>query len=186
MSLILATLSNGWSSRYRRRLGSEDTGVQACAEPSHSISVGRSGVPTASRDSGSESLPSTSPPLGKKVHEHVRNESKGILRIVATSRKEGLAFLAALFSQPDENIHKLRDRMVVFTEPGPLSELAVGSPGFIPIIADQRVETELAESGCKTHRACRRASNRCAGRIRHHAESAEAVGLQNCSRINGD
>ena len=87
--------------------------------------------------------------FGEKVHEHVRNESKGILRIVATSRKEGVAFLAALFSQPDENIHKLRDRMVVFTEPGPLSELAVGSPGFIPIIADQRVETELAESGCK-------------------------------------
>ena len=87
--------------------------------------------------------------FGNKVHEHLRGDSKGILRIVATSRKEGLAFLAALFSQPDENFHNLRDRMVVFTEPGPLSELAVGSPGFLPIIADQRVEKELAESGCK-------------------------------------
>ncbi len=87
--------------------------------------------------------------FGDKVHEYLLDESKGILRIVATSRKEGLAFLAALFSQADEKFHKLRDRMVIFTEPGPLSELAVGSPGFFPIIADQRVETELAESGCK-------------------------------------
>ena len=87
--------------------------------------------------------------FGAKIHEHLRDESNGILRIVATSRQEGLAFLAALFSQPDENLHKLRDRMVVFTEPGPLSELAVGSPGFLPIIADRQVEKELAESGCK-------------------------------------
>lgn len=85
---------------------------------------------------------------GKEVHEHLRDDTKGILRIVATSRQEGLAFLAALFSEPDENFRKLRDRMVVFTEPGPLSELAVGSPGFFPIIADRRVEKELAESGC--------------------------------------
>lgn len=87
--------------------------------------------------------------FGEKVHGHLRDESKSTLRIVATSRQEGLAFLVALFSQPDEQFHNLRDRMVVFTQPGPLSELAVGSPGFFPVIADQRVEKELAESGCK-------------------------------------
>ena len=86
---------------------------------------------------------------GEQVQGHLREEAESIFRIVATSRQEGLAFLAALFSQPDENIQELRDRMVVFTEPGPLSKLAVGSPGFFPIISDQRVETELAESGCK-------------------------------------
>ena len=36
----------------------------------------------------------------------------------------------------------------MFTEKGPLSELAVASPGFIPVITSTEVERELAQSGC--------------------------------------
>ena len=38
---------------------------------------------------------------------------------------------------------------MVFTEQGPLSKLAVGSPAFLPIMTSSSVERELAQSGCK-------------------------------------
>ena len=70
------------------------------------------------------------------------------VRVVADSREEGLAFLHVLLSVGGDEMSLVRDRSVVFTEVGPLSELAVGSPGFIPIIAHPDVEKEFAESGC--------------------------------------
>ena len=86
--------------------------------------------------------------FGERVRSHLRDGTDGILRIAADSRQEGLAFLAALLSGPDDGSDGLGDRVVAFTKPGPLSELAVGSPGFLPVITDPEVEVELAESGC--------------------------------------
>ena len=82
------------------------------------------------------------------VVKHLR-DATDVLRIVADSRKEGLAFLYALLSEQEDDLRRPRDSVVVFTEPGSLSELAVGSPGFLPVITHPEVEKELAQSGCK-------------------------------------
>ena len=84
--------------------------------------------------------------FGEKVLSHLRNETQDALRIIADSRQEGLAFLAAVLSRSDETA-ELKDRVVVFTKPGAMSDLAVGAPGFIPVIVDSEVEAELAQSG---------------------------------------
>ena len=84
--------------------------------------------------------------FGEKVLSHLRSETKEVLRIVADSRQEGLAFLSAVLSRSDETAG-LKDTVVVFTKPGAMSDLAVGAPGFIPAIVDSEVEAELAQSG---------------------------------------
>ena len=84
--------------------------------------------------------------FGEKVLGHLRSETEEVLRIVADSRQEGLAFLAAVLSRSDVTT-ELKDKIVVFEEPGALSDLAVGSPGFIPVIVDSEVEAEMAQSG---------------------------------------
>ena len=80
-----------------------------------------------------------------QILRHLDNPSSGLLRIVADSRKEGLAFLYACLAQKDKAEH--RDRIVVFTEPGRLLKLATGSPGFVPVITCGAVEREFAECG---------------------------------------
>ena len=87
--------------------------------------------------------------FGSKVRSHLYDAEGGLLRIVADSRVEGLAFLHAVFARQDEDLQGFQDRVVVFSKPGRLSDLAVGSPGFIPVVADMEVEKELARSGCK-------------------------------------
>ena len=86
---------------------------------------------------------------GGQVLDHLNSDHGGLLRIVADSRQEGLAFLSALLTQGTPEFEKLRDRIVVFSDQGPLSELAVGSPGFIPVVTSASVEKELAQSGCE-------------------------------------
>ena len=86
--------------------------------------------------------------FGDRVRAHLRDETNGVLRIAADSRQEGLAFLRAFLSRPDDDLRNFMDKAVVFTEPGPLSELAVGSPGFLPVISGPGVAKELAQSGC--------------------------------------
>ena len=85
--------------------------------------------------------------FGDIVLRHLRGDSGTLLRIVADSRQEGVAFLAAVLAAKDEALGGFRDRVAVFTKAGPLSELAVGSPGFIPVVTSAAIETELAESG---------------------------------------
>ena len=80
-----------------------------------------------------------------KVLSHLRDGPGELLRIVADSRQEGLAFLSSAL--PQEGEAGFRDRVVVFSQPGPLSELAVGSPGFIPVVTAPAIERELAQSG---------------------------------------
>ncbi len=82
----------------------------------------------------------------KRIVEYLQNDTRDPLRIVADSREEGLAFLAALFSRQDEELCGFRDRMVVFTETGVLSGLLVGLPDFIPIVESREVERELVQN----------------------------------------
>lgn len=82
-----------------------------------------------------------------RVLTHLRGNSGTLLRIVADSRQEGLAFLAAVLSQADSELFGFRDRVAVFTEVGPLSALTIGSPGFIPVVTTPAIERELVQSG---------------------------------------
>ena len=82
-----------------------------------------------------------------RLLSHLSGNSGTLLRIVADSRQEGLAFLAAALSQKDPALRGYRDRVAVFTEVGPLAELMMGSPGFIPVVTAPEIETELVQSG---------------------------------------
>lgn len=82
-----------------------------------------------------------------RVLSHLRANSGTLLRIVADSRQEGLAFLAAVLSRTDHALRGFRDRVAVFTETGPLAELMIGSPGFIPVVISAEIEREWAQSG---------------------------------------
>ena len=86
--------------------------------------------------------------FGEQICAHLRNGEDGLLRIIANSREEGLAFLHTALSRQDVNLSGFRDRVVVFTRPGPLSELAEGSPRFIPVVTSTEIEKELVQSGC--------------------------------------
>ena len=87
--------------------------------------------------------------FGEKIAAHLRDSTAGLLRIVADSREEGLAFLHTVLSRQEQELPGNLDRVVVFTEPGPLAKLAMGSPGFVPVVTDMSVEKELAQSGCR-------------------------------------
>ena len=52
--------------------------------------------------------------FGNKVLSHLRGDSGTLLRIVADSRQEGLAFLATVLSQEDQALGGFRDRVAVF------------------------------------------------------------------------
>ena len=63
------------------------------------------------------------------------------ITIVADSRDEALAFLHCLFSL---DLTAMRDKIVVFTEPGALTKLASKSANFIPVMTNRIVEKEFA------------------------------------------
>ncbi|WP_057461771.1 helix-turn-helix domain-containing protein [Pseudovibrio sp. POLY-S9] len=75
--------------------------------------------------------------LKKKLHD---NDS---ITITADSSSEGLAFLSAAFHL-NEEMHSVRDRMVIFTETGVLPGLIARNVGVIPVVASPAVEQELA------------------------------------------
>ena len=85
--------------------------------------------------------------LKDQLLAHLERDSTGILRVIADSKQEGLAFIAALLFSSGEESCKLVDKMVVFTKPGILSKLATESKGFIPVITNEETEKELAEIG---------------------------------------
>ena len=86
--------------------------------------------------------------FGKKLIDHLLEERGSVLRIVADSRLEALAFIAAAFEECD-HATKLKDRVVIFTKPGIFPEFLAGPPDFIPVIAEQKVKKELSQSGLK-------------------------------------
>ncbi len=72
--------------------------------------------------------------------------------IAADSTGEALAFLAQLFGESgDEKLAAYRDRVLVFDQPDVLRRLALGAPGFIPVVCTREVETELASHARSMH-----------------------------------
>ena len=65
--------------------------------------------------------------------------------MTADSTLEALAFLYCLFLQDDTDLVHLRDRVIVFDEPGQLTKLVSQSPHFIAVTASREVEMELAQ-----------------------------------------
>lgn len=79
----------------------------------------------------------TSEKIAKKL------EANGTVTISADSRGEGLAFIDAAFASEKE-LQELRDRMVLFSEPGVLPALIARNVKIIPVVASPVIEQELA------------------------------------------
>jgi len=85
---------------------------------------------------------------GKKLLSHLR-KSDATLRVAADSIREGLAFIYAMLSSKEPELSALRDRIVVFSEKGPLTELANKTSRFIPVVISRETEVELSETGVR-------------------------------------
>ena len=85
---------------------------------------------------------------GKKLLTHLRDSDR-TLRIASDSILEGLAFIYAMLSGDDPELKAIRDRVVVFSETGPLTELANKSSRFIPVVTNREIEVELSETGSR-------------------------------------
>ena len=69
--------------------------------------------------------------------------------IAADSRDEALAFLACLLD--DEELHRYKDRAMIFTSPAKLRTLVASSVPFIPIVHSKEAERELAGAHRRLH-----------------------------------
>lgn len=64
--------------------------------------------------------------------------------ILADSRDEALAFLSCVFSDDDEDLGHLRDKVVVFENAETLTKLANKVSNFVPVVMSREVEKSLA------------------------------------------
>ena len=85
---------------------------------------------------------------GEKLLSHLRGSDR-TLHIASDSILEGLAFIYAMLSGDDPELAAIRDRVVVFSETGPLTELASKSSRFIPVVINSETEVELSETGSR-------------------------------------
>ena len=85
---------------------------------------------------------------GKKLLTHLRGSNR-TLRIASDSILEGLAFIYAMLSGDGPELTAIRDRVVVFSETGPLTELVNKSSRFIPVATKREIEVELSETGSR-------------------------------------
>ena len=85
---------------------------------------------------------------GKKLLTHLRGSDR-TFRIASDSILEGLAFIYAMLSGDDPELKAIRDRVVVFSETGPLTELVNKSSRFIPVATNREIEVELSETGAR-------------------------------------
>ena len=83
--------------------------------------------------------------LGGNFAERIKEiiEKNGSVTVAADSRGEGLAFIDAAFRR-NERFRNLRDRIILFKEPGVLPSLVARNVGIIPIVDSPIVEKELA------------------------------------------
>ena len=79
---------------------------------------------------------------------YLLGNSTNALRIVAESHQEGLAFVASLLMRARSKISHIADKVIVFTNTGPLTDLTTSKPGFVVVTANQDVVKEFAESRC--------------------------------------
>ncbi len=65
--------------------------------------------------------------------------------VMADSTDEALAFIAKFFETVDDpTVAELRDRVLVFDEPGTAKKLAQGTPKFVAVVHSRAVERDLA------------------------------------------
>lgn len=65
--------------------------------------------------------------------------------VMADSTDEALAFVARFFETVDDSrVAELRDRVLVFDEPGTAKKLAQGTPKFVAVVHSRAVERDLA------------------------------------------
>ena len=77
----------------------------------------------------------------KKLNESVEKP----LIVSADSSLEALAFLYCFFNHDNPKLGQLRDRVLVFKEPGQIAKLITKSSDFIAVTTDREVEKELAQ-----------------------------------------
>jgi addiction module HigA family antidote len=81
----------------------------------------------------------------KELVGRLTQQPDGPIVLMADSTDEALAFLAQFFETVDDpKISELRDRVLVFDEPGIARELAKGTSQFVAVAHSREVERELA------------------------------------------
>ena len=103
------------------------------------------------------------PPLAETLFDEAVAEAEAVVGakllkstaetvvITADSRDEGLAFLHCLLAPSRPELAALRDRVVVFSQPGALTRLASKTANFIPVVSSHAVEKELASHRVSLH-----------------------------------
>ena len=86
---------------------------------------------------------------GRKLLDHLRGGAKRTLRLAADSILEGLAFVYTMLSGDDQELREIRDRLVVFDERGPLTELTSKGSRFVPVATSRETEVELSQTGAR-------------------------------------
>lgn len=71
--------------------------------------------------------------------------------IAADSVEEGLAFLAQLFGETNDELLSYRDRVLIFDETGVFPRLAEGNQDFIAVASNQEVEREFGQFASSIH-----------------------------------
>lgn len=81
----------------------------------------------------------------KTLLARLAQESDGPVVVMADSTDEALAFIAQFFDTLDDpRVGELRDRVLVFDEPGTAKKLAQGTPRFVAVVHSRAVERDLA------------------------------------------
>jgi addiction module HigA family antidote len=81
----------------------------------------------------------------KALLSRLSQDSDGPVVVMADSTDEALAFIAHFFETVDDpKVVELRDRVLVFDEPGTAKKLAQGTPRFVAVVHSRAVERDLA------------------------------------------
>lgn len=84
--------------------------------------------------------------IGNKLAKLLKENPEPRIRIGGDSIHECLAFLFSVLDEADPQLIAIRDRIVVFSKKGSLTELMVDTPGFFPVVTTNETERELAET----------------------------------------
>lgn len=82
------------------------------------------------------------------MEQRLSDKSDKPVTIKAASTDEALAFLSQLLSKTGgDTLEQLRDRVIVFDEPGVLSRIGNATSSFIPVVYEREIEEELTVLG---------------------------------------
>lgn len=81
----------------------------------------------------------------KTLLARLTQDSDGPVVVMADSTEEALAFVAHFFETVDDpKVVELRDRVLVFDEPGIAKKLAQGTPRFVAVVHSRTIDRDLA------------------------------------------